>query len=171
MQSKLSVISTARLVAFILRHRTGIACTALILLLDQAAKLTVMRTIPIWESWPSDGFFRLTHAANYGSTLGLFSGHTVVLIIVSTISIGVLMALHWPRSKTSLRTQVTFALMLAGAAGNLMDRLVFGHVTDFIDVVPWFIFNVADVAIALGFLGFVWDVPGETRRLLGAAER
>ena len=151
---------------FILRHRIGIITTVVALVMDQAAKLAVMKTIPLWESWPKDGGFRLTHTANFGSTLDLFSGHTIALVIVSMIGIGVLMALHWPRPKTGVRIQVTFGLMLAGTVGNLIDRVIFGHVTDFIDVVPWFIFNVADVSILIGVISFAWDIPGEARRFL-----
>jgi len=80
--------------------------------------------------------------------------------------IGLLMALYWPRPKTSARPQIAFGLMLAGAAGNLIDRLAFGHVIDFIDVLPWFIFNVADIAILFGLIGFAWDIPDVTARLL-----
>ena len=54
--------------------------------------------------------------------------------------------------------------MIAGKIGNLVDRVVFGHVIDFIDVVPWFIFNAADAAILLGIIFFACDVP--TSRLL-----
>ena len=149
---------------FVLRHRISIITTVIALAIDQAAKLVVMMTIPLWESWPKDGVFRLTHTANFGSTLDLFSGHTIALVIVSIIGIGVLMALHWPRPKTGVRIQVTFGLMLAGTVGNLLDRVIFGHVTDFIDVVPWFIFNVADVSILIGVVSFVWDIPGESRQ-------
>ena len=105
------------------------------------------------------GPFRLTHVVNTGDTLDLFSGHTTVLIAISVTGIGLLFALYWYRTRTGARAQVTFGLLLAGAAGNLVDRLVLGHVTDFIDVVPWFIFNVADVSILLGLVGFVWDIP------------
>ena len=126
----------------------------------------VVRTILVWESWPKDGVFRFTHTANFGSTLELFSDHTIALVIVFIIGIGVLMALHWPRPKTGVRIQITFGLMLAGTVGNLIDRVAFGHVTDYIDVLPWFIFNVADVLILIGIISFVWDIPGETRRFL-----
>ena len=51
--------------------------------------------------------------------------------------------------------------------GNLADRLILGHVTDFIDVVPWFIFNLVDVAILAGFVGFVWDLPDVAARFIG----
>ena len=83
----------------------------------------------------------------------MFSVHTIAIIVIPTIGIGVLFALYWPRPKTSMRTQLSFGLMLAGVVGNLVDRLALGHVTDFIDVVPWLIFNVADASIAIGLIG------------------
>ena len=129
-------ISMTKLAAFILRHRIGIISTILLLVLDQAAKLAVVRVIPLGESWPTAGFLHLTHTRNLGSTLDLFSGHTIALIVGSTICITMLMALYWPRPKTGARPQVAFGLMLAGALGNLIDRVVFGHVIDFIDIVP-----------------------------------
>ena len=166
MHSRPLTSDPATFVAFLLRHRVGIITTILVLALDQAAKLTVLRLIPVGESWPTEGFFHLTHAINLGSTLDLFSGRTVLLITLSALCIGMLMALYWPRPKTGSRPQIAFGLMLAGAAGNLIDRVVFGHVIDFIDVLPWFIFNVADMAILIGLVGFAWDIPDVTARLL-----
>lgn len=159
-------INTTKLVTFVLRHRVGITTAILLLTLDQAAKLAIVRMIPVGESWPKSGFLHLTHATNLGSTLDLFSGHTIALIAGSTICIAMLMALYWPRPKTGARPQIAFGLMLAGALGNLIDRVLFGHVIDFIDVVPWFIFNVADIAILVGLVGFAWDIPDVTARLL-----
>ena len=159
------------LVAFVLRHRIGIITASLILGLDQAAKLAVIRTIPVGAHWPEKGLFHFTHAVNLGSTLDLFSGHTIALIVGSTMCIAMLMALYWPRPKTGSRPQIAFGLMLAGAAGNLIDRVVFGHVIDFIDVLPWFIFNVADMAILIGLVGFAWDIPDVTARLLTESQR
>ena len=152
--------------AFVLRHRVGPLTTIVALALDQVAKLLVMRTLAVGESWPLDGFFRLTHVTNSGSALELFSGHTIALIVVSTIGIGVLFAFYRPRPNTGIRPQLTFGLMLAGAVGNLVDRVVFGQVTDFIDIVPCFIFNVADMSILIGLIGFAWDLPDVTARSL-----
>lgn len=147
---------------FTLRHRTGIATTTMALTLDQVAKMLVIGTLAVGDSWPLFGMFRITHVTNAGNSLDLFSGHTLVLITISTVGIGLLFALYWTRARTGARAQVTFGLMLAGACGNVIDRLVFGHVTDFIDVVPWFVFNVADVAILLGLAGFMWDITHMT---------
>ena len=161
-----TAFTAAELAAFILRHRAGISVVAVVLALDQLSKFTVVRVLAPWESWPTGGPFHLTHAANFGATLDLFSGHTTALVLASMAAVGVLIVLYLPRPKTGVRPQVAFGLMLAGATGNLVDRVVLGHVVDFIDVAPWFIFNVADVAILAGLIGFAWDVPDATGQIL-----
>jgi len=132
---------------------------AVLLCIDQIAKYTVGAALEIGESWPAYGLLRLTHVTNSGNTLDLFSGHSVALIAVSAAGVALLFALYWPRPKTGMIAQVSFGLMLAGLTGNLADRVILGHVTDFIDVMRWFVFNVADVAILVGLLGFMVDIP------------
>ena len=112
-----------------------------VLCIDQAAKYVVDGLLEVGESWPAYGLFSLTHVTNTGNTVNLFSGHSLVLIGVSAGGIALLFALYWPRPKTGVMGQVAFGLMLAGVTGNLADRVILGHVTDFINVVPWFIFN------------------------------
>ena len=144
---------------FVCRHRVGALAALAALAVDQAAKHWVAWTLAIGESWPQQGPFQLTHVANTGGAYSLFSGHTVGLIVFSAIGLGVLFVLYWPHPKTGLRAQLSFGLMIAGMTGNLVDRVVFGHVIDFIDVVPWFIFNIADAAILMGIVFFACDVP------------
>ena len=144
---------------FVCRHRVGALAALAALAVDQAAKHWVAWTLAIGESWPQQGPFQLTHVANTGGAYSLFSGHTVGLIVFSAIGLGVLFVLYWPHPKTGLRAQLSFGLMIAGMTGNLVDRVVFGHVIDFIDVVPWFIFNIADAAILMGIVLFACDVP------------
>ncbi len=156
----------ADLATFIQRHRVGILTTLVVLTLDQVAKFWVIRALDVSESWPVDGFFQITHVTNSGSTLDLFSGHTISLIVASSTGIALLFALYRPRPKTDARPQIVFGLMLAGAAGNLLDRVVFSHVTDFIDIVPRFIFNVAHMSILIGLIGFARDIPDVTGQLL-----
>lgn len=94
MQTNRSAINIDQFTAFILRHRLGITTAALLLTLDQAAKFVIARVIPVGESWPTAGFSHLTHAINMGSTLDLFSGHTIALVLASTLCISLLMALY-----------------------------------------------------------------------------
>ena len=144
---------------FVCRHRVGALAALAALAVDQAAKHWVSTALAIGESWPQQGLFQLTHVANTGGAYSLFSGHTVGLIVFSAIGLGLLFVLYWPHPKTGVRAQLSFGLMIAGMIGNLVDRVAFGHVIDFIDIVPWFIFNIADAAILLGIVFFACDVP------------
>ena len=144
---------------FVCRHRVGALAALAALAVDQAAKHWVAWTLAIGESWPQQGPFQLTHVANTGGAYSLFSGHTIALIVFSTIGICVLFVLYWPHPKTGVRAQLSFGLMIAGTIGNLVDRILFGHVIDFINIIPWFIFNVADAAILMGIVFFACDVP------------
>ena len=155
---------SAKFVSFVLRHKVGISTAATVLVVDQIAKILIIHTLSVGESWPHDSPFRLTHATNTGDPLDLFSGHTTILVVTSVASIVVLAMFYWSRIRIGFRVQTTFGLMLAGCVSNLADRLILGHVVDFIDVLPWFIFNVADVSILIGLIGFLWDIPSTLRR-------
>lgn len=155
--------------AFVLRHRLGILVIVVALAVDQVSKLAMVRSLEIGESWPTQGIWHFTRASNTGGALDLFSGHTVLLLTVSIVGLGLLFALYWNRPKTEIRPQLAFGFLLAGAAGNMIDRFVFGHVIDFIDVVPWLVFNVADVSILIGILGFIHDIPELVHRLTGGS--
>ncbi len=120
-----------------------------VLAADQASKLWVTQTLAFGESLPREGFFRFTHVANSGSAFGLFGGQNMVLTVASFAGIGVLLFFYRTQEQT-LWARTSLGLMLAGAVGNLIDRVRLGHVTDFIDVGPWYIFNVADASIVVG---------------------
>lgn len=117
-----------------------------IFILDQSTKLIVINKLSIGESWPVNGFFRLTHVANTGSAFGLMSGQNYLLSIVALLGI---LAILWflLRGSSDFLVKIALGLMLAGASGNFIDRIINGHVTDFVDIGPWYIFNVADSAI------------------------
>ena len=123
--------------------------------LDYLTKRLVEANLALGESWPAEGFVRLTHGNNTGTAFGLFPNQTLALIIASLFAIGFLVyfyrsyALHKPLLRAAI------GLQLGGALGNLLDRLRYGAVTDFIDVGPWPIFNVADSCIVVGMVVLV----------------
>lgn len=138
------------------RHRFVLLVVAVVFALDQVTKFIVIQTIPLRSSWPDTGFFRFTHIGNTGSAFGLFGGQNFVLIVASFVGVVILLAFYRSHPHPTLAIKGSLGLMLAGALGNLVDRLINGHVTDFIDVGPWYIFNIADSAIVVGIaiLGF-----------------
>lgn len=107
-------------------------------------------------------FFRLTHVENTGVAFGLKAGSPVFLIVfgaTATVLIAYLTLRSHKNSPNPYPTIIRFALalILGGAVGNLIDRLLWGHVTDFLDfdfpnfiIARWPVFNVADSAVTVG---------------------
>lgn len=136
---------------------------------DQATKLWVNATIPFNPLHAHDGssdiavirgFFYLIHVGNTGAAWSMFSGQSVLLAL---LAVGTLIAIVYWRSALGLRdrmTQVCFGLLCGGIVGNLVDRLMHGHVIDFIDlhfgsyIYPTF--NVADSGIVVGVILYIW---------------
>ena len=131
-----------------------------IVVLDQLTKIIVDRMMPLHHSIPIiDGFFNLTYVRNTGAAFGIFAGsHEVFrlpfLIGVSILAIGfiVVMLKRLHDDATGLIAALTF--ILAGAIGNLVDRVLHGEVIDFLDVYysnyHWPAFNLADSFITIG---------------------
>jgi signal peptidase II len=105
--------------------------------------------IPEWLSW------KLIH--NPGVSFGLFSGYTPILICVQFILTIVIMLAYKNFEPKSFYMQFGFALLISGAIGNLVDRIRFGYVIDFISFRWWpAIFNIADMEIRTGILLLVF---------------
>lgn len=140
----------------------------LVVLGDRGAKWLVAASIPLHESIPViPGFFRLTHVQNSGAAFGLFADSpsqwkVAMLVLFSVIALVIVLALLWKNSHVMTTTGVGLALILGGALGNLWDRLVSGHVTDFLlfylGQYQWPAFNVADSAIVIGAGLLVFEI-------------
>ena len=126
----------------------GIATATL--LADQLTKYLIRESLAIGESWPSEGFFRITHGTNTGTAFGLFPDQTLLLTIASVVAIGFIIYYYRAHGGQTLLSGLNVGLLLGGAFGNLIDRVAAGRVTDFIDVGPWPIFNIADSAVVVG---------------------
>ena len=131
-----------------------------IVIADQLTKYIVDRTMPLNYSIPViDNFFSLTYIRNTGAAFGIFAGsheafRLPFLITVSLMAIGFifLMLKRLRNSETGLITALAF--IVGGAIGNLIDRVVYGEVIDFLDVYwsgyHWPAFNLADSFITVG---------------------
>ena len=128
--------------------------------MDRATKTLVVRRLPLYESVPVvEGFFHLTHVANTGALFGLLAGLSsplrgLIFVTVPILAIFLIVAFQLRSPETDLVTQVGLSLILGGASGNLIDRIRYGEVVDFLDVhiasYHWPTFNVADASISLG---------------------
>jgi signal peptidase II len=134
------------------------AITATILVLDQLTKYLVVQRFRLHESVRViPGFFDLTYVRNPGAAFGFLAGapgmwRSIFFITVSIVALAVIVALvRQTRDRLPL---IAFALIGGGAVGNLIDRVRFGEVVDFIDwyyrTFHWPTFNIADSAITLG---------------------
>lgn len=132
-----------------------------------------MRSIPLRSSVSVvEDFVRLTHIRNPGVAFGLLSDRGIPFVLVSLVAMTliVLSIGRVPRSSHALR--ISLAAILGGASGNLIDRLRFREVVDFIEVgvgsLRWPVFNIADIAVTTGVLLFI-VVSLRGRREAGAA--
>ena len=128
----------------------------LILALDQLTKFVVRQTLDWQQSWPCCDFFRFTHVHTTGSAFGLFQDQNLTLLVVSLVGIVALAIIYGMQERPGCLLRASIALMLGGAAGNLLDRILLGHVTDFIDIGPWPVFNLADSSIVVGLMLMGW---------------
>jgi len=135
----------------------------LIVAADQLSKIWIRANLAIEQSLFEVGFFRLTHVHNTGAAFGLFRGQSFPLTIVALVGIGVVLlyALLAYRRLPFLDNRLSksaLGLVLGGTVGNLIDRLRFGYVTDFIDFGFWPAFNIADSAITVGVIIFAYSL-------------
>jgi len=133
--------------------------TLSILFLDQSTKLIALNKLSLHQSVPLiEGALHLTLVHNRGAAFGIFKNQLPLFIFVSASA--VIMAILTLRShsrKLGVYT-VSLSLILAGAAGNLIDRLRLGYVVDFLDLRVWPVFNVADSAITIGAVLLGWKI-------------
>jgi signal peptidase II len=123
----------------------------LVLALDQGTKALVIRSLAIGESWPDASWVvRITHVTNTGAAFGILQGQAIFLTITTIIGIGAIIAYYFFPPLDHGYIRVAIGLLLGGAAGNFLDRIRLGYVTDFIDFGFWPAFNVADSSISIG---------------------
>ncbi len=123
---------------------------ALVVAVDQISKHSIAASLMPDESrLVIPRVLYLTYVQNRHGAFGLFGSHPLVL---AAGACAVLVAFYlWYREQGSaLLTHTAFALILGGAIGNIVDRLRFGYVVDFIDLRFWPVFNTADSAISIG---------------------
>ena len=131
--------------------------TLVVILLDMVSKYIVSRLLIVNESvMIIKNFFNITYVRNTGAAFSIFSGNTFLVMIVSfIIIIGII--LYISKNKPSNKIEkISYSLILGGAIGNFIDRIIYGYVRDFIeiDIFGWDypIFNLADVFVVVGVI-------------------
>ena len=134
---------------------------ALVVALDQLSKLWVRNNPHGVELLP--GFLDFVYVENYGASFGLFANQTFLLTTITVASLIIILLFLRLLSPVTTLSIVAVGLIFGGALGNLIDRLRYGYVTDFIDIhlqnlYHWYTFNLADAAIVIGISTFIYSL-------------
>lgn len=130
--------------------------TALVILVaDQVTKALVIGNLEVGEHTQLFGdFVQVWHAQNRGAAFSLFQGGTIIFLVVSVLSIGMVAYFHRTLRDRSAWLHVVLGIVLGGTLGNFTDRLRQGYVTDWLSVgfgdTRWPTFNVADSSVVVG---------------------
>lgn len=122
-----------------------------VLALDQAVKFVIYSRLSGGQSMKViPNIFHITLVLNKGAAFGLLKDQRIFFIILSVSAIFFIIAYIWKNNSRSIFLLSSLGLLLGGATGNLIDRIRFGYVIDFLDFRVWPVFNVADSAITIG---------------------
>ena len=138
-----------------------IGIIAAIVALDQWSKWKIKTSYDLYHSEPIiQDFFHFTYVTNDGMAFGLsFPGGKQVLLFVTLALTGVIIWMLWKEKNSHNLIRYGLSFILAGAIGNMIDRLLYGKVVDFLDIMigdfHWYIFNVADSAVTTGMILFI----------------
>lgn len=142
---------------------------AIIFAFDQLTKWWIFNNLVINQDWITviEDFFYIVHVGNEGAAWGMFAGHGGPLTLFALIA---LFAIYFFRHSLQLKhplSQILFGMMIGGIIGNAIDRMVHGHVIDFLDFhfpfeIPVILpnghyptFNIADCGIVIGVFGYI----------------
>ena len=137
-------------------------------IIDQLTKFFIVKYLPLHHTVPVvPGLFNIIHIKNAGGAFGLLADlspgmRTFVFLFISSLAVGLILYFYLKTPQTHIWLAVGFALIFGGAVGNLIDRIRFGVVTDFLDFYiskyHWPAFNIADSAISIGIGIFVYHL-------------
>lgn len=134
-----------------------------LLVVDQAVKLLIRSNMVVYESIPViPNIFHITYVENPGAAFGILANHRLLFLVLCVFIVGVLTYLYTQLKNKKSAMAVSLALIISGALGNAIDRLLRGSVTDMFDFRIWPVFNVADIAICVGLALFaILIIKGE----------
>lgn len=141
----------------------------LIILVDQLSKAYIranfIEGVTMWAPWDwMLPYARILYVSNTGAAFGLLKGLSGVFTILA-ILVSLAIIYYFPRvSDKDWPLRLAMCLQLAGAMGNLIDRLVYGHVTDFISVGNFPVFNIADSSITIGVIVLILSLWFQEQR-------
>jgi signal peptidase II len=137
---------------------------ATLLFLDQLTKFAATRLLTLNNPFCLiKGVFCLTLIHNRGAAFGILQNQRLFFIAASLLAV-VFIYLALKKNQRCFSTKIFFCLIIAGALGNLIDRVLWGYVIDFLDFRIWPVFNLADSAITIGTVSLGWQVLSKKKQ-------
>ena len=138
------------------KYITIFSIAFIIVLLDQITKFLIKTNFELNQTLPLiKNFFHLTYIYNFGAGFGILHQQALILVFVSLIVIGAIFYYFDRIKEKEILLQVLVGFILGGTIGNLIDRISYGFVIDFIDFRIWPIFNFADSFVTVGVIGLI----------------
>lgn len=131
--------------------------TVIFLVIDIVSKLLISNLMYVGQSFQIvKSFFNITYVKNTGAAWSILSGRTWLLILVSLVIISFIIFYIFKNKPKSKLEKISYSMVLGGAIGNLLDRIIYGYVVDFLDFnifgYDYPIFNLADSFILVGVI-------------------
>jgi signal peptidase II len=143
--------------------RRALALAALVVVLDRITKHLVVSGIAVGDEHTFLPGVTLVHVRNNGVAFGFFSGGGALVLVLTLVALGALLV-YFALRPDRRGLWVPTGLLVGGALGNLIDRLLNGPVTDFIKLPLWPAFNISDMAITFGVLALLYVLEGPAAR-------
>lgn len=129
-----------------------------VIFLDQFTKFLAVRLLQLnTPVTVFKNFLNLTLVHNRGAAFGIFQNQFFIFVIISIFAIAIILY-NLKKEQNSLVFKLSLSLILGGAIGNLIDRLRFGFVIDFLDLHVWPVFNLADSVITIAAVLLTWEL-------------
>ena len=145
-----------------------VVISSLIVFVDQLTKYFILRHLLLGQTVPAiPRFFNITHVQNPGGAFGFLANlspgmRTLIFLFISSLAVGLIFYFYMKTPRSQAWLAAGFALIFGGAIGNLIDRVRFGVVIDFLDLYihkyHWPAFNIADSAISAGIIIFLYHL-------------
>jgi len=146
-----------------------------VIALDRYTKYLARTYLPLRQSWNPIPWLKpivtLTYIRNTGAAFGLFPNMSIVFVFIAIAVVVAIVIYYRQLATASWVLRVALGLQLGGAVGNMIDRIIYGYVTDFVDFRVWPVFNVADASIVAGtillaYYALFLDRPRESGKAL-----
>ncbi len=138
------------------KYITIFSTALIIILIDQISKFLIKTNLQLNESLPLiKNIFHWTYMHNFGAGFGVLQQQKWILIFISLVVIGVIFYYFDRIKDKEISLQILIGFILGGVIGNLIDRLSYGYVIDFLDFMIWPVFNFADSFACIGVIGLI----------------